>query len=294
MSEELYKIGVVAKRTGITPECLRAWERRYGLEPAQRTGKTRFYSAGQVDRFVAIKALLDLGHPIGQVVGLDDAELERRLRPRRERAPARRAARVGIVGSRLIHAFRQATATTVGVIAEWATPGAMLADRGALPALDGVAVHLPSLDFQLIEKIADTFPDARLVAAFAYATATDLANCRAAGHALLRWPADWAAVERLLGVGALLPGDGDTSRLFSDEELLHISLMASRAACECPRHLAELIGGLNDYAAHVGRCDGEEDHNLIAGDLHAARARLERSLDALVEKHGLLATAGST
>ena len=145
-----------------------------------------------------------------------------------------------------------------------------------------------------MKKLRIRFPDARLVAAFAYATATDLANCRAAGHALLRWPADWAAVERLLGVGTLLPGDGDTSRLFSDEELLHISLMASRAACECPRHLAELIGGLNDYAAHVGRCDGEEDHNLIEGDLHAARARLERSLDALVEKHGLLATTGST
>ncbi len=291
MSEDLYKIGVVAKRTGITPECLRAWERRYGLAPAQRAGKTRFYSAAQLDRFTTIKALLDQGHPISQVVHLEDAELQRRLRPRLERAPARRARRVGIVGSKLIHAFREASETTVGVVAEWATPADVFADRGALPALDGVALYLPSLDLQPIETIAETFPDAHVVTAFAYATAADLAACRSAGRTVLRWPADWAAVERLLGAGTLLPGEGDTARIFSDEELLHISLMAPRAACEHSGNLAKLVGDLNDYAAHVERCDGEEDHAAIAHDLHAARARLERSLNALVEKHGLLAAA---
>lgn len=291
VSEDLYKIGVVAKRTGITPECLRAWERRYGLAPAQRAGKTRFYSAAQLDRFTTIKALLDQGHPISQVIHLKDAELQRRLRPRLERAPARRARRVGIVGSKLVHAFREAPQANLGVVAQWATLADLLADQGALPALDGVALHLPSLDLQPIENISEIFPDARVVAVFAYATAKDLADCRAAGHAMLRWPADWAAVERLLGAGTLLPSDGDTACMFSDEELLHVSLMASRAACECPAHLAKLIGDLNDYAVHADRCDGEEDHRVVASDVHAARARLERSLHALVMKHGLLAAA---
>ena len=290
MSEDLYKIGVVAKRTGITPECLRAWERRYGLEPAQRAGKTRFYSAAQLDRFTTIKALLDQGHPISQVIRLKDAELQRRLRPRLERAPARRTGRVGVVGGKLVHAFREAPDATLEVVAQWATLADLRTDEGALPALDGMALHLPSLDIQPIENIAEMFPTARIVAVFSHATADDLAECRAAGHALLRWPADWAAVERLLGTGTLLPTDGDTARIFSDEELLHISLMASRAPCGWPAELAKEIGNLNDLTVHADRCDGVEDR-AVASDVHAARARLERALHGLVAKYGLLATA---
>ncbi|MDE0008460.1 MAG: MerR family transcriptional regulator, partial [Gammaproteobacteria bacterium] len=52
---DLFKIGVVASRTGISVERLRAWERRYGLAPAHRDGQTRFYSEAQVERLLAIK-----------------------------------------------------------------------------------------------------------------------------------------------------------------------------------------------------------------------------------------------
>ena len=49
-AEDLYRIGTVAQITQISVERLRAWERRYGLAPAHRAGKTRFYSASQLAR----------------------------------------------------------------------------------------------------------------------------------------------------------------------------------------------------------------------------------------------------
>jgi len=55
--EDLYRIGTVAQLTQISVERLRAWERRYGLVPAHRAGKTRFYSASQLSRLAKIKRL---------------------------------------------------------------------------------------------------------------------------------------------------------------------------------------------------------------------------------------------
>ena len=284
--EDLYKIGTVAKQTGISPECLRAWERRYGLEPAARAGQTRFYSTEQVNRLAAIKGLLDLGHPISQVIDLDSAELKRRLHPPRLRAPSR-PSRVGIVGSQLIHAYRAAEHAQVKPVHEWYTLAELEADQEALPRLDGLVVYLPSLDAQCIEYVENIYPSAQFVVAFRYATSTDLEQCREAGHALLRWPADWPAVEALVGASQALRSDA-AEPVYSDEELCHIRLMASRAACECTSDLADLVGQLNDFAAHSKRCDGDEDHDAIAADVHAARAQLEQSLQALVQKHGLL------
>jgi DNA-binding transcriptional MerR regulator len=45
------RIGELSRRTGVTPELLRAWERRYGLLRPRRTdGRTRLYSAADETR----------------------------------------------------------------------------------------------------------------------------------------------------------------------------------------------------------------------------------------------------
>lgn len=299
MDEDLYKIGAVAKRTGISPECLRAWERRYGLEPAERAGKTRFYSASQVERLTRVKALLEQGHPVSQLIQLSDDELQRRLRPPPPRAATHRR-RTGLVGGQLILAHREAhrnpeaSGTGLEVVAEWSTAADLKAERGALPELDCLVVYVPTLDPQRLEDIEEIYPDASLVVAFRYATSADLESCRQAGRAILRWPAEWQTLVRR--VTATTPALADTPRRYSEGELMHIAMMASQAGCDCPRYLAELIGEINDYESHARRCGStygtvDEDHRLVAGRLGTARGQLEESLHVLVEKHGLLAAA---
>lgn len=286
--EELYRIGAVAKRTGISPECLRAWERRYGLEPADRAGRTRFYSRAQVDRLIAVKALLDQGHPVSRVIRLDDDELRRRLEGADDRPPVLAEPRVGLVGGQLLLARRQATDLGVRIVAEWASAADLTADRDALPELDCVVVYVPTLDPESIEIIEEILPSVRLVVAFKYATSVDLERCRSEGRALLRWPADWTTLERR--VLAATPRRPPGPR-YSDEQLVHIALMASRASCDCPRHLVELVTAVNDYAAHARRCASDGEHRALDESLSAARTALEDSLRAFVEEHGLLATA---
>ncbi len=288
VSEDFYKIGMVAKRTGISPECLRAWERRYGLQPADRVGRTRFYSASQLRRLEAIKVLLDQGHPISQVIHIADAELERRLGRRSSHAVPKHDGRIGLIGGGLLRAYREATNVKLNVIAEWATVGAMDAERGGLPELDCLVVYLPTLDPQTVEIVEEAYPSARIAVVFKYTTAADFECFRSSQHPLLRWPAQWRDVEQLVITG--WPRSPTAEYHFSEDELVHIDQVASQAACECPRHLVGLINELSDYMAHADRCGGDEDHAAIRDDVRTARTQLERSLRILVDKYGLLAT----
>jgi len=49
--DEVLRIGELSKRSGVSPDLLRAWERRYGLlRPVRSTGGLRLYSPADVER----------------------------------------------------------------------------------------------------------------------------------------------------------------------------------------------------------------------------------------------------
>lgn len=78
-NEPTYPVGTIARLTGLSPELLRAWERRHGVvEPRRTAGGTRRYSTADLERLRLVKAAVDAGHRIGQVAQLDASELRRR------------------------------------------------------------------------------------------------------------------------------------------------------------------------------------------------------------------------
>jgi len=69
-------IKAVSKETGLSPHTIRAWERRYGaLSPDRSESNRRLYSRADVERLQLLKAAVDQGHSISQVVGLANEEL---------------------------------------------------------------------------------------------------------------------------------------------------------------------------------------------------------------------------
>lgn len=83
--EPTFPVGAVTRLTGLSPDVLRAWERRYGVvEPLRTPGGTRRYRESDVVHLRRVKAAVDAGHRIGEVAKLDPAELERRLAARAE------------------------------------------------------------------------------------------------------------------------------------------------------------------------------------------------------------------
>jgi DNA-binding transcriptional MerR regulator/methylmalonyl-CoA mutase cobalamin-binding subunit len=66
-----YRIKTLAKLTGISRNTITAWERRYGLlEPEHDASGYRVYTDADVDRLRRVKALLDEGYQIGEVVSM--------------------------------------------------------------------------------------------------------------------------------------------------------------------------------------------------------------------------------
>lgn len=80
MTEARYRIGTLARLTGISTHALRVWERRYGaFSPSRTPGGARLYSDADVERLRAMKRLLERGYTISAIANLDTPALERLL-----------------------------------------------------------------------------------------------------------------------------------------------------------------------------------------------------------------------
>ncbi|MCB1057747.1 MAG: MerR family transcriptional regulator, partial [Acidobacteria bacterium] len=72
----LHPIRVVARRTGLKPNLIRAWERRYAVvEPARTSGGQRLYSEAHIERLLLLRSAVEAGHAISQVAALADEDL---------------------------------------------------------------------------------------------------------------------------------------------------------------------------------------------------------------------------
>ncbi len=71
-----HPIGVVARRTGLKPDLIRAWERRYGaVAPGRTETRRRFYSDEDIERLLLLRRVVSSGRGISQVAGLSNPEL---------------------------------------------------------------------------------------------------------------------------------------------------------------------------------------------------------------------------
>jgi methanogenic corrinoid protein MtbC1 len=76
LPSSLQSMRMVVRRTGLTPDVLRAWEKRYGaVNPARSSGGQRMYDAEAVERLLLLSRAVAGGRPIRQVASLGTAVL---------------------------------------------------------------------------------------------------------------------------------------------------------------------------------------------------------------------------
>ncbi len=292
--EDLYRIGTVASLTGIGVERLRAWDRRHGLAPANRSGKTRYYSRAQLERLKRIKQLVDRGQPISSLAGLSDAQLSARLTSGHEVTGF--APRLGLIGPNLVVLEHQSN-TTVEVAARWANLNAFASDPDGASGLDIIAVQLSVLGMPPIEQIEALCPGVRILALYQFAADKHLQRVRDHGVEALQWPVGWAAIEQacLAGTGHPLRAGRSTARRFTDEQLIAIAANSTNPS-QAPQHLVELITRLNAFADFNLAWQGADEapaavaplHERIHSDVTQARAQLEAALAVLAEAEELI------
>jgi len=323
---DLYKIGTVAKLTGIAVERLRAWERRYGLTPASREGKTRFFSATQVERLRRIKRLIDQGHPVSTLINLSDAALNERLQALTpaplEHAP-NAAPAVALVGTQLLMLEQDTTAAArVNVTGRWVNIDVCLPAIAALEAAedlpDVLVVLQGSVTPESLDRLDSLPATVKRLVIYHYATDSGLTVAADRGLMLLRWPVQWSDIEQAVAslVRAPLKAGRHAPRRFSDDQLFtiasacgykegggstnnHDSATAQQGlACACPAELVHLISALNAFTDHSAACSTPSAdqpapaqmprHALIAERTSHARLELELVLEDWVSAEGLL------
>lgn len=103
-TEQAAPIGVAVRRTGLSADVIRAWERRHGaIVPERSESGRRLYSERDLIRLERLKTLVDAGWPIGRLASLPDTELEERARqaagPATRTSPPASTAPPGLRGS---------------------------------------------------------------------------------------------------------------------------------------------------------------------------------------------------
>jgi len=99
---EGHPIQVAAKRTGLTPEVLRVWEKRYGaVRPARTATGRRAYSDEDIERLRLLRQATLAGRRVGEVAGLSTGALGELVREDEREERQAPPARGGAAGSAL-------------------------------------------------------------------------------------------------------------------------------------------------------------------------------------------------
>lgn len=266
--EHYYSIGVAARLARVSTHTLRKWEDRYGaVKPVRTHGGNRKYSAEEVARLTMLKELTDLGHSIGSIAALPTSTLKdltvERMTPtlsEHDRPLAgHNRLQVAVIGESLPIQLEQQAArlhsiNLVAVANDATSLGAVSAD-----ALVVESNSLTDDTEKYIHALRQTTGIDRIVVLYAFAPLALAENLSDARTAVMRLPVNYRELERTLLalVPAHLPVAGPRNRpahRYSRQALAKVAAASPTLACECPRHVAEIIILLADFEAYSAQC----------------------------------------
>ncbi|MCF7990331.1 MAG: MerR family transcriptional regulator [Thiohalocapsa sp.] len=314
---QTYRIGAVARLTGIPPDTLRVWERRYTVvSPIRSEAGTRLYRADDVGRLTLIKRLVDSGDAISHVAGLSLEQLRERLQGlggKPMEGIRAHPCRVAVLGDSL-PALLRANGAAVGDDAAAVhfvglyTDEASFRDEAARLDLDLAILECPTLHADQLPRVTDLLTRSRAaqhIVVYNFASRSVLKRLEAQRVLPRRAPVEVEELKRwclsLQGLAepepsALLAevdfGGPVPPRRFDAEALSRIALASPTVRCECPHHLVELVSSLAAFERYSQEC---ENRNVDDAALHAflyavtarARATMESALARVIEAEGI-------
>lgn len=317
----LRRSGAVAKILGMPVATLRVWERRYELtQPTLSPSGQRLYSADDIQRLVLIKQLTELGHTIGSLARLDVLQLQSVAATH---APALatsaqakeaialsnpRPWRLALVGPALgTRLQRPALLRRIGVPVQLLGPYSHLAEAAARlnsADLDAVLIHQPQLHPDWLAAMHEAAPGWGAISKavlFGFAAEAVCESLAMANITLLREPQPDAVIAQWLhGLSKatpVVPRAVETEqtirpRRWDDTALADFAQRSSTIACECPRHIAELLMQLSHFEAYSAQCANRqvadaELHSYLRRVAANARAEFEAALEYVAACGGL-------
>ena len=258
----LYAIGTVARLTGLKPDTLRVWERRYGLRPSYRsaTGR-RQYTQADLEHLQLLATLVDSGVRIGEVASCGRRTLEVMLgREDGLQAPDRKP-RVLVIGTALcewLDEHQGCLSHVDAILARVALADSAAALAEGVEAPDLLVVGCTKLgpeQVRQVDALAIALAAGRTLVIHAQANERSLEALRHKGvgvatfppdpgflaFELARVPAEMAARQGSVHLGDLV---GGKPRQMSKEQLVAAGASRTTPGEPSPARLAELVNGL--------------------------------------------------
>ncbi len=314
-----YRIGTVSRLSGVPVPTLRVWEIRYNaFSPTKTGGKHRLYGDEDVIKANLLKILTSNGHSIGTIANLSVAQL-RALQQKLGITPAyyqnvsgqtMQPSRVVVVGvglatrlesKKFTLAFRSRGPLETQIFGSL-TEARASAHSGNHAVLLVKASTLTDLLADELRQTRQMGQYERCVVLYNYGAAPLVQALQAEGVVVKREPVSDTELASAMdmphaGVVAAAPlatTDGQTvaPRRYSDELLQQVANHAQSVACECPRHVVELIGQLSSFEEYSAQCLNKSTQDAV---VHAhlkhvagvARTLFEDALERVAKHEGI-------
>ena len=296
--QTLMRSGTAARLAGLSPSTLRIWEHRYAVvAPPRSAAGQRTYSMKDIERLRLIKRLTLEGHAIGTVAHLDVDALA--LLSSGNQVLSTQAQRVLVVGHAAARKLEGRLRPSPALVFDGLSHAEREVARAG--AADVLVIHVSSLHASMTERVVtlrNSLPAPNVIVVYSFGAEAVAESLRAAGATVRREPVTGKELASLIvasrPIGAAFAGNAQTSsRLYSDAQLVALTEMPSLVACECPRHLAEIVTLLVGFELYSTECAVRNQHDAaLHRHLHevtsVARTMLEQALARVVIEEGLV------
>jgi DNA-binding transcriptional MerR regulator len=303
---------------GVPVTTLRVWEIRYGaFAPDKSSGRHRLYSQADAVKAGQLKQLCDAGHGISAIANLDAHSLSRLLAQQHSAAAA------------MVPAATEGHQLAMAVVGH-AMASRITSPKFTLQFLSH-SIHITDVFFDLAEASQAVFKDQPKILLIKVISLNDSARAqiealvgqhairqtiviynygqegviqalKVLGMLVRREPmsdydlSDLISSVLLVDATQLAGPSGPTAlipaRKYSDATLARVAGISTSVLCECPRHVAELIGQLASFELYSQEClnSSLEDahlHAYLRAVSGSARAMFERALEMVAEHEGI-------
>jgi len=303
----LYAIGTVARLTGLKPDTLRIWERRYGLGASHKsaTGR-RQYTQSDLEHLQLIAALGSTGSRIGEIATAPRKTLEMLLRAQGKTvagAIPEPKPRVVCVGEGLcdwLDEHQGCLANVDALLARFALTESLPDDILDVDTLIVECTTLASDQMAKIRALAAQLQPNQVLVMYQFCNERWLQQLKNQDITAISFPPDPAylafelgrsVAEKATGQGAENLGDLITAKphQFTPQELSAARQLQSNVDCECPRHITDLIRALVHFEEYSASCSVENwrdaaVHSCIYAYTGQARWLMEKALSAVLEE----------
>lgn len=313
---QLFKIGAVARLTGISIHTIRKWEERYAaVEPARSQGGKRLYSDVDVRRLTLIKKLADRGLSLPAIArsSVDElADAWGQVADTAGNRPVDRPARAAVLGAGLAATLK----LQAKQVREFEVVAAADDEAELHRQLEGVEADVLLLDCpaivkasaQRINQLLEAFEVPTAVVVYRFGGIRYVEALRSWRVAVLRAPAEAGALEQAVAglrketpsapqIGTSMAAVDEHSveplpPRFSREALATMALSNPKATCECQKNLVDVVLSLRALEEYLGGCDSRsaEDealHQALWQKVCEARSNIEDAIEHFAAVEGI-------